>query len=107
LLAGGFANQAVVGPVASSFQLFGDPDYAVDGSAFLVAGQHQAQLALVVGMLHGKRFQRHHHRGDGALHVGHAPAIQFAVLFIRVKRQKGPQVLWPGWHNVGMAQEPE
>ena len=79
---------------------------AVDGGAFLVPGDEQADrardvVALGLGEIEGGCGEA----GDGALHVGSAPSVKRAVLDHPGEGRIGPQALIARRHHVGMPGE--
>ena len=80
-------------------------DGAVDGGAFLVAGDQEAQRAVqrVLGQMLGDARDE---GGDGTLHVAGAATIQHAVPHFAAERVF-PPVGGPHWHDVGVAGEAE
>src|SRR5258708_15507655 len=79
---------------------------AVDGGAFLVARNEQADRAL-------ERTSRKKPGGgggegrDGRLHVGGAAAIEDAVVRLRAERIEAPQCRFAGWNDVGVTRKTE
>ena len=102
--AGRLAEDAVV----EFFAALGGPlqelDGAVDGDAFLVAGDQERDRAL--GRAAGEMIERGRDRaGDGALHVDRAAAVERVADDLAGKRRARPGGLVAGRNDVGVAGE--
>ena len=99
------ADDAPVDLLAARLEHFHDAARAVDRRAFLVAGQQERQRAGVVGMPGDEALGRSDHRGQTALHVGGAAAVQHAVAYDRLERVGLPFLARAGRYDVGMTGE--
>jgi hypothetical protein len=79
--------------------------HAIDGVAFLIAGQQDRQRAGMVGMGGNELLGGHHERSHAALHVGRATAVEHAVADLRDERVAAPCLARAGRHHVGMAKQ--
>ncbi len=102
---GRFADDAVVELFAACLQLIADDHGAVDGRAFFVAGDQEADRAPVVRMRCDEFLDGDHHRRQRGLHVGRAASVQLAVAMGRREGIGGPLRERAGRHHVGMAGE--
>jgi hypothetical protein len=105
---GGLADDAHVGDLALLLHPAKDFVRPVDGIAFLVAGDEEADRALE-GLALGaqERIGGRGEGGDGALHVGRAAAPELAVAHLAREGIERPFRLVAGRHHVGVAREAE
>jgi len=82
LAAAGFADEAIVDLHAALKQGLHHPHRAIDGDAFLVAGDQEAESARRPAAA-AEAFRRGDHGRQTALHVGSATAVQIAVALAR------------------------
>ncbi len=106
--AGGLTNHAGIERLA----LLGEPlqhlPGAVDGDAFLVAGDQQADRAVEGAVARAEEARdRRDEGGDRALHVGGTPAEERAVDQFRAEGIDGPGLAPPDRHDVGVASKAE
>jgi hypothetical protein len=104
--AGRLADDAVVDDLALGGQRLDHPFGAVEGHAFLVAGDQETQRALrfTVGQIGGHGGDE---GGDAALHVDRAAADQDAIGEGGLERRAGPGALVAHGHHIGVAGETE
>src|SRR6185295_6406739 len=101
---GWLANQAMIWPLVSlllhPLQHFAR---AIDGNTFLVAGNEQADRAVDLSSPRlGIIRCGSNKAGNGALHIGGAPAVEAAVGNLCGERRMGPQLLIARRHDIGM-----
>jgi hypothetical protein len=94
--AGGFADKAKIGQGAACPHMIDQRAGAVDGGAFLVAGDDQADDTGIVGNI----AQRGDKGGDAALHVDCTAAVEQIAFHYRFERFARPA--FTGRHNVQM-----
>src|SRR5450432_1795607 len=92
---GGLAQYAVVEGLAARRRPLQELDGAVDGDAFLIAGDEKRDRAFAVGSrlaAMGRQMRKHGRdaAGDAALHVDRAAPIEEAVLDLAGKRAVAP-----------------
>ena len=104
---GRLADDAVVEPNALRSEPVAERDGAVERRPFLVARDQEGDRAGGIGARGDELLDRDHHRGERALHVGGAAAMQHAVAVARHERVAGPLLERPGRHDVGVAGERE
>ena len=103
--AGRLAHDAPGDFLVARFQMLHHFYGAVDGGAFLVAGDQKSDGAAVIRMLCHKAFTRRDHRRQAALHVGGAASAQHAVFDFRFERGVLPALHRSGGYHVGVAGE--
>ena len=100
------ADDAVVDALAARGEPLDHLDGAVDRRAFLVGGEQQRDRAGRVGMRGDERLDRRDERGERALHVGGAAAVEPAVALGRARTGRECHcVERAGRHDVGVAGE--
>ena len=104
---GRLADDAVVELPALRGEPVAERHGAVERRAFLVARDQEGDRAGRIGPGGDELLDRDHHRGERALHVGSAAAVQHAVAVRRHERVAGPLVERAGRHDVGVAGERE
>ena len=102
---GRLADDAVVQHVATRGQGVADFDRAVKRRAFFVAGQQESDRQRGLRVRGQKLFHRHHHRRDGAFHVGGTAPVQHAAALRGCERRAVPLRQGAGRHHVGVACE--
>lgn len=107
LVTGGLAHQTPVDLFPPGLQGLDHPRRAIDGGAFLVAGDEKGNGAGMVRMVADKVLGRGHHGRDLALHVAGATAIKEAVTDLRLKGVRVPVLPGTGRNHVGVTGETE
>ena len=102
-----FANDAVVDTDPTSFEFLHDPDGAVEGVGFLVAGYQERHGATVARVPSHESFSGYDHCRKARLHIGRAATVQEAVAQRRLERWRGPRFDGPAWHDVRVSGERE
>lgn len=102
---GWFTDDRCIPAFAALFCPFEQFHRAVDGRAFLIAGDEKGNAALDVAMLFDVAGNRGHETGDAAFHVHRATAIHHAVLDFCGKGRVLPVLFIAGRHDIGVACE--
>ena len=100
------ADDAGVDDLALGHQGLDHTFGAVQGRAFLVAGDQEGQAARDLALGQNMRHRRDP-GGDAALHVDRAATVEDPVLHLGLERARGPGLGRAGRHHIGMARETE
>ena len=103
--AGRFAYDAVVEPFAARLEHVADDNGAIDGRAFLVAGEQEGDVEWCVRLRDDEFLHRDNEGGDRRFHVARAAAVELAVALGGREWIAAPLLERAGGYHIRVARE--